>query len=295
MSRHSSPVSDQRSWRPVRGLLAALLLLLPLPAPAIVIRHDRSDSDYVVDAARYPQLFHLHTRESSTKVCMATLIAPRWAITAAHCTEQTPIATTLAEGRSYSLDIAGTSYLIDTLVVHPEYRSAKGRLLGVDLALIRLDRAVPEVEPALLNREATELGKVVQLFGWGHTGNGSTGRQRNDGHFRRAENRITDAMRWLQFRFDDPREKGGATLALEGVPALGDSGGPALLETPNGMVLLGVALGELDLSTAQEPQGARQGLYGATEIYERIALHTDWITSVLGAELPPALAAGMQP
>lgn len=276
-------------------MLAALLLLAPLTAPAIVIRHDRSDADYVVDATRYPQLFHLHTRESSTKVCMATLIAPRWAITAAHCTEQTPIATTLAAGLPYTLEIAGAGYLIDSLVVHPDYRSAKGSLLGVDLALIRLDREVPGVAPVLLNRDATELGSVVQLFGWGHTGNGDTGRQRNDGRFRRAENEITEALQWLRFRFDDPRERGSVALDLEGVPALGDSGGPALVDTPEGLVLLGVALGELDLSSPDDPQGARQGLYGATEIYERIALHSDWIAAVLGAELPPAALTGLRP
>lgn len=277
-------------------MLAVLLVVCSLPAVAIVIRHDRSDAVYVVDAGQYPQLFHLHTRESLRKVCMATLIAPRWAITAAHCLDETPIAATLAQGAVWQLEVAGGQYRIDTLAVHPQYR-AGAALAGVDLALIRLDREVAGITPVLINRDATELGKVVQLFGWGHTGNGNTGRQRNDGRFRRAENEVSEALQWLSFRFDDPREQGSAALALEGIPALGDSGGPALLQTSRGVVLLGVALGELEQEEPVQQSGPQQqGRYGAIEIYERISLHLDWIEAVLGPELPtPPALTGLAP
>jgi len=278
------------------ALSLALALLFAIPASAIVIRHDRSDAVYVVDAGQYPQLFHLHTRASKRKVCMATLIAPRWAITAAHCLNETPIAETLAQGAVWQLEVAGGQYRIDTLAVHPQYR-AGAALTGVDLALIRLDREVAGVTPVLMNRETTELGQVVQLFGWGHTGNGDTGRQRNDGKFRRAENEVSEALQWLSFRFDDPREQGSTALALEGIPALGDSGGPALMQTPHGVVLVGVALGELEQEEPQQQVGPlRQGRYGAIEIYERISLHLDWIEAILGPELPvPAVLTGLAP
>jgi secreted trypsin-like serine protease len=277
-------------------LMLALALLVALPAVAIVIRHDRSDAMYVVDAGQYPQLFHLHTRASQRRVCMATLIAPRWAITAAHCLDETPIAATLAQGAGWQLEVAGGEYGIDTLAVHPQY-IAGAALAGVDLALIRLDREVAGITPVLINRDTTELGRVVQLFGWGHTGNGNTGRQRNDGHFRRAENEVSEALQWLSFRFDDPREQGTRALALEGIPALGDSGGPALVQTPIGLVLLGVALGELEQKVPQQEAGQlRQGRYGAIEIYERISLHLDWIEAILGSEWPaPAALTGLGP
>jgi hypothetical protein len=283
VSPHSSL---SRLWRPgsfVPALAGLLLLLVILPAQAIVIRHDRGDAAYLVDPARYPQLFHLHTRSSQHKVCMATLIASRWAITAAHCTEQTPIAETLALGEDYTLEVAGDDYRIATLVLHPDYNGGEW-LTGVDLALIQLDRDVPGVAPALLNRDLDENGRIVQLFGWGHTGTGSSGRQRNDRKFRRAENLINSAGQWLSFRFDDPDEQGSAALPLEGVPGLGDSGGPALLQNAGALVLLGVALGELENAAGRQVQGR----YGAVEIYERIALHLPWIEAVLGAELPGA-------
>lgn len=275
---HCTPV---RRYRPCRfaGILALLLLPLALvePAQGIVVRHDTADSAYVVDAARYPQLFHLHARLHK-KICMATLIAPEWAITAAHCLEQTPILDTLGRDAPYALEIAGAQYWIADYRMHPTYQA--GPLLrGVDLALLRLDRAVPAVRPARLNRNLDEVGKVVQLLGWGHTGSGITGRRGNDGKFRRAENSVSAADQWLRFRFDDPREWHSPALPLEGVPGLGDSGGPALIETDAGLLLLGVALGELE----GEDEDRNQGRYGATEIYERVSLHVEWIDSVLQA------------
>lgn len=276
---HSSAKSSARwgaGWRRrARPGLALLLLALALPAAAIVIRHDRADAGYVVDPARYPQFFHLHER-NQRKVCLATLIAPRWAITAGHCVEDTPLRDTLLAGDHYALKVAGRTYLVEQLVLHPDYSNGK-LLQGVDLALLRLDRDVDGVAPVLLQRHDDELDLIVTLVGWGSTGTGVTGRRHNDGKFRRAENRIDGVGEWLEFHFDDPRLPESRALALEGVPGLGDSGGPALLELETGPVLVGIAVGEL----ARGDDEPRQGLYGATGIYERISRHAAWIDAVL--------------
>jgi len=78
----------------------------------------------------------------------------------------------------------------------------------------------------------------------------------------------------------DPREPGSQALDLEGVPGLGDSGGPALLETGSAPIIMGIAVGELE----QGPSPAHQGLYGATQLYERISTHMDWIEQVMSAQ-----------
>lgn len=259
-----------------------LLLLGIAPVQAIVIRHDRADSRYVIDAEQYPQLFYLHTRLDK-RICMATLIAPDWAITAAHCLEETPILDTLGQNEPWQLDVAGETYHIAELVVHPHY-VAGPILTGVDLALLRLDRKVAGVEPIVLNRNRDEADNVAFLLGWGHTGLGTTGRQHNDGKFRRAMNLVSKADQWLRFRFDDPREPDSLALALEGIPGLGDSGGPALLETVDGTILIGVALGELTTDGSH----SQRSHYGATEIYERVSLHLDWIDQTLGPQLASA-------
>ncbi len=70
-----------------------LLLVIGLmglsTAQAIIIRHDQSDSSYVVYEQQYPQLFYLYKRFGN-KVCVATLISAQWAITAGHCSEENP-------------------------------------------------------------------------------------------------------------------------------------------------------------------------------------------------------------
>lgn len=271
-----------RNFRHLLTVLSAVLFCVP--SHAIVIRHDRADHDYVVDAAQYPALFHLHIR-NDRRVCLATLISPRWAITAGHCIDDTPIRSTLAAEESYRVQLNTHTYQIVQIQLHPEYRGGEF-LQGVDLALLELDRDVEAVTPVSLNHEQNETSNVAMLLGWGYTGIGTTANRYNDGKFRRAENKVDTAERWLLFNFDDPREVGSLALQLEGVPGLGDSGGPALLQHDDQLRLLGVAVGELvaelEVELDQATTVKDQGMYGATEVYERISLHLDWIESIIG-------------
>jgi secreted trypsin-like serine protease len=260
----------------VQTLFFVFFLLLPFSSSqGIIIRHDKGDSRYQVREESYPQLFYLHT-SFDNKVCMGTLINSHWAITAAHCTNQTPLLETVRQNESYSLTINKKQYGVAELVMHPLYDTGN-ELENVDLALIRLDRAVVDITPVALYRQTDEVDQIVSLLGWGFTGIGTRGLQNNDGKFRRAQNRVTGADQWLTFMFDDPRSSGNQALVLEGIPGLGDSGGPALLEAENGPLLMGIALGELEEGESPPVQG----LYGTTQIYERISSHLEWIDAVL--------------
>jgi secreted trypsin-like serine protease len=251
-----------------------LLMLGIAQAHAIIIRHDRSDAAYVVNESDFPQLFFLHTRYDN-KLCVATLISELWAITAGHCAEQTPLLDTMTRGEQYPIRIAGQHNAISKLVVHPDFRHPQQRQ-AVDLALIRLEHVVQGIRPVDLYHDVDEKDQVLSLIGWGYTGEGTHGLLSNDGKMRRAENSVMFAGKWLEFLFDDPRELNSSALPLEGVPSLGDSGGPALVESAQGLILLGVALGEIDNSTELE-----QGHYGAVSLYERISTHYHWIIQVI--------------
>jgi len=260
-------------------LLVSILACFPLAATqAIIIRHDKADSLYRIEEQFFPQLFFLHTRFDN-KVCVATLISSHWAITAAHCTRQTPLLDTVSRLERYQLTVAGHTVHADRVELHP-LSDTGDELKNVDLALIHLADGISDVVPARLNRGSDELGQVFSLVGWGYSGIGTRGLQGNDGRLRRAKNRVSRADQWLEFRFDDPREPGSQALDLEGVPGLGDSGGPALLETGSAPIIMGIAVGELE----QGPSPAHQGLYGATQLYERISTHMDWIEQVMSAQ-----------
>ena len=250
---------------------------------AIVIRHDTGYSRHVASETQFPAVFWLEQR-ALRKVCVATLIDPQWAITAAHCVEETSIQERLDSSGEFAVHIAGAEVGIDRVVIHPEYQfrdDATRAAVEVDLALLHLNRPLERPQPLGLYRAADELNRVAMFLGWGYFGIGTIGIQHDDGRFRMARNVVTAAAQRLRFNFDDPRVPGSAAVELEGLPGLGDSGGPALLETAEGWRIAGVAVGEVGAAQGVGTSST-QGLYGAVGIYERLSMHQPWIDGIIG-------------
>jgi len=148
--------------------LLPILLLSTSNSWAIIIRHDMSDQTYIVDSAQYPAIFYL-SLQHQRKTCVATLIKPRWAITAAHCLQQTPVDEQINLGHGYSVTIGTQKNKISKLVYHPKYYS-KNIVDNVDLALIQLQHPVNKITPIKLYQQADETGKKVIILGWGGIG-----------------------------------------------------------------------------------------------------------------------------
>jgi len=268
-------------WLLPAKLLSLLLLLSTLAvSEAIIVRHDVGSASYLVSRADYPAVFFLE-RQGARKVCVATVIHRQWAITAAHCLEETMLGETLAQQRRFGVELATGTREIDLAIVHPDYDQAAAT--DVDLALLRFRSAESIHRPLALYTGSEEAGRVASLLGWGFSGLGTTGRQYDNGRLRRAMNRIERSDQRLRMRFDDPRSVDGEALAVEGSIGLGDSGGPALFETEGLIVLAGIAIGEVQAANYSEE---RQGAYGAVTVYERISRHLDWIQTVIGDQLP---------
>ncbi|MBK51169.1 MAG: hypothetical protein CMQ45_02155 [Gammaproteobacteria bacterium] len=246
----------------------------------IIIRHDVSQFVYETRSIDYPAVFFLE-RQGMGKVCVATLIAQQWAVTAAHCTEETSLGAAAAHG-TFSVEVAGQLREIDSVVIHPRYQ--QGAVDDVDLALLRFKVPSASPRPIPLNTVKNELSQVVTIVGWGYFGVGTLGRQYADGRMRHATNRISQSGRYLRTVFDDPRKVPMASLPTEGTLALGDSGGPAFLVTDYGMRLAGVAVGQL---TGTDYDEETQGCYGAVAIYERVSSHLAWIESVVRSSNEP--------
>lgn len=268
---------------PSRIFIIVLLLASLTSAHAIVIRHDTGYSRYVASESTFPAVFWLELR-STRKICVATLIDAQWALTAAHCVEETDLRAHIARAGEYAVQIAGGMSGIDQVVMHPNYafRYEEGHASEeVDLALLHLSEPLAIPVPLPLYRFQDELDRVATLVGWGFSGVGTTGIQLDDGRFRMANNRVSEAQGRLRFDFDDPRIPSSRAVDLEGLPGLGDSGGPALLQTDDGWSIAGIAIGEIAAQTA--PAGV-QGLYGAVAVYERVSAHLEWIESVIHME-----------
>jgi trypsin len=217
----------------------------------VIRRHDRPDSDVLVDEADWPAVVTFFEGDGA-----GTLVAPKWILTAAHTAANIP--------PDHRLPVGGSTARVARVVGH------LGE--GVDLALVELQEAVASVAPIALYAEAGEQGQEVVLLGRGDFGTGREGVQGQDQRLRRVTNRIDDVdERWLRFRFDAPP----AGTHLEGVGGEGDSGGPALIEHDGGVRIAGV-------SSWQDHDGPLS-TYGCVEYYARVSTQAEWIRTTIAS------------
>lgn len=238
----------------------------------MIIRHDRSDRDSLVNEEQWPALTSFFRGHGA-----ATLIAPTWLLTAAHVAQSIPTHVPL------SVALAGKRYPLARVILHPGYDAAwmardedeeDAGSSAVDLALVELASPVEQVRPFALYDRADEQGYEVLLLGRGEYGNGLRGARGTDRALRRVTNRVdeTDSY-WLKLRFDTPPE---GTL-LEGVCGRGDSGGPAFIQDQHGVWLAGV-------SSWQQLGDRPFGTYGCVEHYTRVSRFVDWIRAHCNAQ-----------
>ena len=264
----------------VRCLGFAAIGAITFSSQAIIVRHDVRADAYEVSTTDYPAVFYIE-KQGRRKVCAATVIHPRWAISAAHCADETTLADTIANRRRFAVEVGGKIREIDAIIRHPDFDIQSAS--DVDLVLLRFRNESNSPSPYPLQSTADELGATVRLVWWGYFGLGLNGRQFDDGKMRMAKNKIDYAESRLRIRFDDPRQNEDSPLRLEGMPSLGDSGGPALIETKAGLVLAGIAIGEIKGPGFSEET---QGKYGSVAVYERLSKHLKWIETVIGSKAP---------
>lgn len=217
--------------------------------------------------------------EVSAHGCSGVLVAPRWVLTAGHCT---------AGNTHVQLQHREESRVVVDTITHPDWQTT------LDVGLLRLD-ADASVPPAQIahgcGSQYVTDGAEVQIVGYGATT--PNGSQYND-ELREATTQIVDA---------DCSDDGWSCFMpgqelIAGHPGVdtcpGDSGGPLYVLTGAGPLLAGITSraanpGATPTGGEEEPCGSVPGLY------VRVDAAIDWIQETIGEPLPEpdcALASG---
>lgn len=142
-------------------------------AVLFVVAHSNQQILHGNDAARGKYSFMGQLRQSYTSLgyCGASLIAPRFFLTAAHCIVSVrPHFVVLRDeiglkSRGYSK--WKQKYRVKQAIIHPDFQiNTTSFEYGTDLAVIELYNPVLEAQPVLLGNVAT-YEPVVSVLGWG--------------------------------------------------------------------------------------------------------------------------------
>lgn len=255
-----------------RGLLTALAVfvgaLLALTASPDLGRAVVGGT--TVAPGRFPAVVRL------ADVCTATLIGPNRLMTAGHCISYVePGVTRVRIG-------GGGPYRVSRVARHPRFRYQLPEIPAEpirDVALVELERAVPDVAPMPLSRARVRAGTRATLVGFGTS---DPDRLDRFGTLRSAElvvRGVGTCRRLLERAMSGQggQFQGAAMLCTQdpanGRPPAsgcnGDSGGP-LLRTTGGVTRIigidswGIACGALD---------------GDPEVFVRVALERRWALS----------------
>jgi len=242
-----------------KASLILLLLIMSFSLMSIIVRHDVLDERFIELGKKYPQIGHLADGES-------TLIKENWVITAAHAA--IPLKEEMENKETPQVIIDNKHYDVEKVILHPNFQISEMSIEN-DIALIKIKGHIAHIPFAKLYNKQDEKGKKITIVGRGDFGTGLTGPQNWDKITRAATNRIDEVdSQWIIFKFDNPESEN--TTVLEGVSGPGDSGGPAFIDIDNIRYIVGV-------SSTQDSNGGKGGIYGVTEYYARISFYKKWI------------------
>lgn len=256
--------------------LALIAGLIAMAASAGTIEDTIPDSRY----RAYGETFAAYTcrlvgtnTNGEVQVGTCTLIAPHWALTAAHVVEH------LTSGGVFS--DAGF-HRVDRIFIHRDY---DGGFAEHDIALVHVATPFGSHWYPPLTDGSERAGEVCTAAGYGVTGPLSSGYDRGDAEIRAGTMRLgsTERSVWVC-----QITRGGSPLPFCIAP--GDSGGGLWAKAADGRTVL-VGVNSYTATTAKSTRSRA----GEESGHTRVALYREWIAEVAGKLDEPCILAGCQP
>jgi hypothetical protein len=211
--------------------------------------------------------------EGQPQVGTCTLIAPHWALTAAHV---------VADMTSIGVLSDAGYHRVDRVFVHRDWANVFAK---DDIALVHVVTPFKLAKYPPLTDGTEQLGSVVTAAGYGVTGRLSEGYTRGDAEIRAGTMRLTSSEASV---YVCEIRRGGSPLPYCIAP--GDSGGPLWGTAADGRtVLIGV-----NSYTAKVGKSPVRSRVGEESGHTRVSLYREWIAEIAGPLDTPCTLAGCQ-
>ena len=257
--------------------LALIAGLVTVVASAGTIEDGIPDARY----RQYGETFAAYTcrlvgknTAGQTQVGTCTVIAPHWAVTAAHV---------VADLTECSVWTKTGGHLADGMFPHREYTGGHGEH---DIALVHVAKPFELPHYPALTDGSEQAGSVCTAVGYGVSGRLSSGFSTGDNEIRAGTQRLTQTEKcvWVcQINHT------GSPLPFCIAP--GDSGGGLWARAADGRTVL-VGINSYTAKIGAPPVRSQVGEESG---HTRVALYLDWIREVAGKLDEPCKLAACQP